>query len=184
VVIWSINTTTKIAYVLVDSTAGAAVWNAIAYAITYEIGDIGPAGGIVFYVTDDGLHGLEAATVDQSGDVAWCDVLTDISGTSTAIGAGQNNTDLIVADCPDPAAKFANAYVLNGYNDWFLPSKDELNKLYLQKDVVGGFTSVGYWSSSQSQTDSDDAEFQTFGGGSQFPVGKEFTNRVRAVREF
>ncbi|MBI9097617.1 MAG: hypothetical protein JEY91_04020 [Spirochaetaceae bacterium] len=35
------------------------------------------------------------------------------------------------------------------YYDWYLPSRDELFKLYLSKDKIGGFSSLDYWSSSE-----------------------------------
>ena len=119
----------------------------------YNIGDNGPAGGKVFYVTDNtGLHGLEAAPGDQAVTVTWGCSGTDIAGADgTAVGTGAANTADIVAGCSEPntAAKIADAYALNGYMDWYLPSKDELNLLYQQKTVVGGFVSNQYWSSSE-----------------------------------
>jgi len=69
---------------------------------------------------------------------------------------------------------------LNGYDDWFLPSKDELNLLYLQKGVVGGF--AYYWSS--TEYGSYAAWYQYFGDGSQNGNSKFITLRVRADRAF
>ena len=62
--VW-VDLTDDVAYMLVDSTPGAAVWRQITSSSGYAIGDPGPAGGIVFYVTDNGTRGLEAAPVDQ-----------------------------------------------------------------------------------------------------------------------
>ena len=182
--IW-VNTTTKQAYVLVDDTVGAAVWKDIAR--TYSIGDTGPAGGKVFYVYDSGKHGLEAAPVDQDAGTGalWGCSGTDIPGaTGTAIGTGAQNTAAILAGCAETgaAAKLADAYTLNGYTDWFLPSKDELNLLYCQKGVVGGFASSLYWSS--SQLDSSLAWSQNFNDGAQYSSLKASAARVRAVRAF
>jgi hypothetical protein len=103
---------------------------------TYQIGRRGPAGGFVFYVTDGGLHGLEAAPLDQStsAGITWgCyeDNVTVAVGTD--IGTGAQNTDAIVSfGCDDgsPAALAAAGYEKNGYDDWFLPSKDELNLMW------------------------------------------------------
>ncbi|MGV7222955.1 MAG: hypothetical protein ACQ9MH_15675 [Nitrospinales bacterium] len=129
----------------------------------FEIGDTGPAGGIVFYISNgdgnSGTHGLEAAPYDQ-GSAEWgCYFQTTPSGiTGTAIGYGAKNTaDILNAGCMSTpgqpegpiAAKIAADYELNGYTDWFLPSKDELEALYLQKAVVGGFSYRNYWSSSE-----------------------------------
>ena len=182
--VW-IDTATKQAYVLVDATADAAVWKVIANT-TYEIGDTGPAGGIVFYLTEGGLHGLEVAPADQ-GAVEWGCYGTLLTGAvGTAIGTGAQNTADILAGCTDgtsEAATLADAFSLNGYADWFLPSKDELNQLYLMKDVVGGFfASDFYWSSSQSS--SNFATVQLFIDGNQFHSDKVNAYRVRAVRAF
>ena len=181
--VW-INTATKQAYVLVDATSGAAVWKDIVR--TYAIGETGPAGGIVFYVSDSGKHGLEAAPVDQSAAAPWCTAGTYIqgTGTGTAIGTGATNTAAILASCAEvgSAPTLADAYTLNGYTDWFLPSKDELNALYLQKGVVGGFASVYYWSSSQDS--SFGAWGQNFGNGDQLNGGKMVMFSLRAVRAF
>jgi hypothetical protein len=153
----------------------------------YIIGDIGPAGGKVFYVTDNtGLHGLEAAPADQSSGVQWGCYFTTISGADgTAVGTGAANTTDIVAGCAEAntAAKIADAYALNGYTDWYLPSKDELNLLYQQKAVVGGFANNYYWSS--SQFNSYNAWNQNFINGNQNSnYYKDNTLPVRAVRAF
>ncbi len=96
-------------------------------------------GGIVFYIYQPGdsgyiagkTHGLIAAPVDQSSGASWGCGGTYIGGTSTTIGMGQANTTAIVNGCSTAgiAARICDDLVLNGYNDWFLPSKDELNQL-------------------------------------------------------
>ena len=119
----------------------------------YQISNTGPAGGIVFYITNGGLNGLEAAPVDQSNGVIWGCYGVDIAGAyGTEVGTGNANTVAIVNGCSEPnfAAKAAADYIYNGYSDWFLPSKDELDLLYQQRNVVGGFTSNSYWSSTDT----------------------------------
>ena len=151
----------------------------------YAIGDTGPAGGKVFYVTDGGTQGLEASLADSVSAVWGCGG-TDISGTSTAVGSGAANTDAIIGGCTtetdSTAAEVAKMYELNGFTDWFLPSQDELNLLYSQKDVVGGFASLSYWSSSQASANV--AWFQAFVNGDQVDGSKGDTYGVRAVRAF
>ena len=68
------------------------------------------------------------------------------------------------------------------YGDWYLPSKYELNLLYLQKVAVGGFASANYWSSTEG--DNGSAWIQYFGDGSQNYFGKNLTLYVRAIRAF
>jgi hypothetical protein len=159
----------------------------------YAIGDKGPAGGIVFDVTPDGLNGLEAAIVDQ-GTALWNCFGTEVVGVDNLVGSGDLdpnsgavNTPLIAVQCPGDetnAAVLAAVYVWpNGQTDGFLPNKEELGLLYDQKaSFVGGFASLFYWSSSQASA--NNAWDQDFVNGSQGDVDKNFTNGVRAVRAF
>jgi len=171
---------------------GVAGWNVKSTcrkpnSTVFYIGDNGPAGGKVFYLTDNtGLHGLEAAPADQSSGVVWgCDGSIINGADGTAVGTGAANTADIVAGCAEAntAAKIADAYALNGYTDWYLPSKDELNLLYQQKTVVGGFANSNYWSSSESS--GNFAWYQGFfRHGLQDYYSKNGTLPVRAVRAF
>ena len=70
----------------------------------------------------------------------------------------------------------------NGYQDWYLPSKSELNELYKQKNSVGGFTVFAYWSS--SEVDASTAWFQNFGSGLQATELKIASYALRPVRKF
>ncbi len=172
------------AYILIDNAPGSAVWKLITAQNVYAKGDTGPAGGIVFYVTDGGLHGLEAAPND-SPSALWGCRGTRINGADgTAIGTGQQNTADILAGCSkSPIAADVFTTAINGFLGWFLTSKDELSELYLNKDVVGGFLTSGYWSS--SEVDGKRAWGQGFGDGSQYNnLGKNHQGRVRAIRAF
>ena len=80
------------------------------------------------------------------------------------------------------ANKICDDLDLNGYTDWYLPSKEELNKLYLNKTIIGRFTYSWYWSS--MEVDYNYAWDQGFANGSQGNNSKGSTNRVRAVRAF
>jgi hypothetical protein len=163
--------------------------------IVRSIGGNGPAGGKVFYVTAGGLHGLEAAPANQSNYAAWgCDGTTVSGAQGTKVGTGAANTAAIAAACPTyydnmmqmtgtSAAKIADAYALNGYTDWFLPSKDELNLLYLQKNLVGGLNDSYYWSSSESSSANAWSQFYVY--GSQInSYGKTTSLYVKAIRAF
>ena len=148
----------------------------------YTVGDTGPAGGKVFYTTDGGLHGLEAAPVDQL-DAFWgCDGVAITGADGTAIGAGVTDTADILVGCDQTniAAKIADDYTLNDYNDWFLPSIDELQLLYQHEHVDGGFAFGPYWSS----TESDSTNAITLDHGKPLINEKGSTFRVRAIRAF
>ena len=73
--------------------------------------------------------------------------------------------------------------VLNGYEDWVLPSIYDLNGMYSNRVIIGGFASV-YWSRTESITDIDKAWFKNFSGGWDDTSGKETIYPVRAVRYF
>jgi len=166
-------------------------------ATTYAIGDTGPSGvGIVFYVTDGGLHGLEVAPDDQSTGAEWItggSTQSTLNGnTSTDIGTGSANTDAIIAqtDHTGSAAQICRNYRASEEGDWFLPSKDELNAIW--DNIVddgtgtnsgdGGFASWYYWSS--SEFNSSTAWTQDFSNGTQNGLNKITNTQVRAVRAF
>ncbi|MEI7981441.1 MAG: DUF1566 domain-containing protein, partial [Bacteroidota bacterium] len=169
-------------YIWAYNNCGISISTTLSQPLIY-IG-VNYGGGIIFYINGTGLHGLIAAHSDQSSWAQWGCVLTNIGGTSTAIGTGQANTTAIVNGCSTAgiAARICNDLVLNGYDDWFLPSKDELNQMYLQQAVIGGFTGDHYWSSSEASA--DNAWYQTFYSGSQSTTSKSSNYDVRAVRAF
>ena len=161
------------------------------YSTVHFIGE-NYGGGIVFYVYDNGQHGLIAATADQTTGIRWHGGTNTITrARADGIGAGLKNTALIIANQgPVNGNAFAatvcneNSVTAGGvtYGDWYLPSKYELNLLYLQKTVVGGFASAWYWSSSEFNFDV--AWGQLFLNGNQSSFAKGFPLYVRAVRAF
>jgi hypothetical protein len=156
----------------------------------YAVGDTGPAGGIVFY--DKGFYSagwryLEAAPADIGSIFVWGTggyATTSIPGTSTAIGSGAANTDVIfnAAGTDAPAAYACHEYTYGGQSDWFLPSQDELNLMYINQGSIGGFGSGDYWSSSENSFVG--AWRQRFSDGYQYFGTKNSTGSVRAVRAF
>ena len=163
----------------------------------YTVHTIGESygGGIVFYVYDNGQHGLIAATTDQSTGIRWGGSNTNTRAGADGIGAGLKNTLLIIAnqatvDGNSFAAIVCNDYKVTvggvTYGDWYLPSKHELNLLYLQKNIVGGFAADNYWSSTVvDYSFLESAWGQDFVNGS--PVAGSKINgiyKVRAIRAF
>ena len=154
-------------------------------------------GGIIAYILQSGdpgyvpgvTSGLIAATVDQSSGIVWAlpahQAHAVPGGTGTALGTGSANTDKIIGQNgagTGYAAGLARAYTGGDYSDWYLPSQDELDKVYANRTAIGGFDATGYyWSSSEYSADY--AWDQYFGGGHYTPV-KYTPYRVRAVRSF
>ena len=98
-------------------------------------------------------HGLIAATHDQVTPIPgiqWGSSVTT-GATSFKIGTGKANTTAIVTieGAGSYAAQLCNDLTEGGYNDWFLPSKYELEKLCINRDAIGGFTGFIYWSSTE-----------------------------------
>jgi hypothetical protein len=158
---------------------------------TYNVGDIGPAGGIVFYNkgnNNDGWRYLEAAPANTEFTALWGAMERTISGTQTGIGTGKRNTQLIVSFLGSSengrASQLCVQLNIGGYSDWFLPSKDELNLIYinLAQKGLGGFGGNWYWSS--SQIGSYIAWNQSLSDGSQSDSSKNGSYSVRAVRAF
>jgi len=166
-------------------------------------------GGIVAHILLPGdlgydpkvPHGLIAAAADQtpsdSYGIQWATEArwyAFAGSLGTAIGTGAANTDAIIAQNGAGgtyAAGLARAYTSGLFSGWYLPSKDELNKLYLNRVAIGGFDTTSYcyyWSSSEAGSSEADACYawsQHFGDGelSRCPKGN-YTARVRAVRSF
>jgi len=117
------------------------------------VGDTGPAGGKIFYVSTTGFWLYTSAT-NTTGRTAYyleaanenmptrLRVITatqrpypnfpfDVLIGRDAIGTGRRNTAIILAGDPTAPAALACADYGNGtdFDDWFLPSRDELDVL-------------------------------------------------------
>jgi len=155
-------------------------------------------GGIIAYILQSGdpgydanvPHGMIAATSDQTAisGVSWgCNSYKMLDADRLEIGTGALNTIDIVNGCSsNSAAKMCDDLVLNGYSDWHLPSKDELRKLFENRNLIGGFDNEYYWSSTQYW-------WNNYVFTQKFPPTQELsmstraknnTYRVRAVRYF
>jgi hypothetical protein len=165
------------------------------YIINDSIHKIGDSygGGIVFFLYDNGRHGLIAATADQStNSMRWsAGTNTNTMAHADGVSAGKTNTAIIIAnqgygDGATYAARVCTEYSVTvggvTYGDWYLPSKYELNLLYQQKSLVGGFASAWYWSSTEDDT--NDAWTVFLGSYGQTYGGKASTWSVRAIRAF
>ncbi|MDB2317330.1 DUF1566 domain-containing protein, partial [Flavobacteriales bacterium] len=160
---------------------------------TYEIGDLAH-GGIVFYVDESGQHGLVAALEDL-GSFEWGCYDESVNGADgTSIGTGYQNTiDIINQGCTTQyggitAAQVALDAEINGYSDWYIPSKDELIEMYNTignggpEGNIGGFEINWYWSSSEYILYGAWGVYFYNGGGS---YGDKYdSGRVRVVRAF
>jgi hypothetical protein len=182
-----------------DTTAAADVNAAADIPADAKVGDSYQGGKIayIYQVGDPGyvegqIHGIIAAPFDQSKEITWWppEFNNDhpaVGVGDKALGAGNTNTNKIVTAYgrSNYAAKLCYDLVLNGYDDWYLPSLFELEMLYINRAAVGGFVETDlYWSSSEYDKDSAWYFYFIDDGGANYDGTKNDTRPVRAVRAF
>jgi hypothetical protein len=198
----TLNTTYYVRAYAINS-AGTAYGNEVSFSTAKNVW-IGQSyqGGKIAYILKAGdigydaaiLHGLIAAPYDQSTGAKWgCAGESYTGGMCDGewIGCGRGNTIGIISTCPQAgiAARICGDLVLGGYSDWFLPSRDELYQMFLNRVAIGGFANDYYWSSSEH--DDDDIWFDgiyawwvRFNTGGQGWGDKNAPDYVRAARYF
>lgn len=150
-------------------------------------------GGIIFWLDATGQHGLIAATTDQSTGLAYDNIPTALSGaTGDGLYSGIMNTSVIIATeiAHNQTTSFAAlicadySVTVNGvtYGDWYLPSKYEVNLLYAQRAIIGGFSSGTYWSS--TEYNGGGAWYLAFSNDNWRSDPKSTICNVRAIRAF
>ena len=167
------------------------LWKALISISDLALRNTGPAGGHIFLTpaeSGDGYYYEAAPVSTEFVNKQWGKYEELVGGTGTAIGTGKQNTSNIVAAIgeteSDRAAQLCNDLSHNGFTDWFLPSRDELNQMYinLHQQGVGGFSDAGYWSSSEFSAGYSWVQY--FNSGNQYQYNKDGARRVRAVRAF
>jgi len=154
-------------------------------------------GGKIAYILQTGdpgydanvPHGIIAATADYSVRIRWNNGsnITTVA-TATALGTGLSNTNAIIAaqGAGSYAASVARNHNGGGYTDWHLPSKNELEKLIINKNAIGGFVTSGStaWYYSSSESASDKAWLIYAVDGTWYANPKAETWNVRPIRFF
>ena len=157
-------------------------------------------GGKVAYLMQPGdttynanvQHGLIASISDIGQGSPWSNASTTVVCNALGVNLlqGISNTDSIIKYNPSPtitAAAIAKAHRGGNYSDWYLPNKNELNKLYIGRIAIGNFATGGYWSSSEFDATNSykfHAWYQSFGNGFQGIDYKSNAGYVRAIRAF
>ncbi|WP_375238154.1 hypothetical protein [Aurantibacter sp.] len=169
---------------------------------TYSVGDFAH-GGVVFWVDSSGQHGLVCAITDQSSQISSYgnrdfDAPYQEFVTGDGIYGGKMATSFITSyyHTGTHPAKICQESIILSFRDWYLPSKEELNLMYLNKSTInttclanGGtaFNEATYWSSSNYTGGSSNLWLQWFTDGNQYAFGSgvDYPNSyVRAIRAF
>ena len=178
---------------------------------TYSIGDIGPGGGFVFQIDSNGIHGKEIAPLTTEFQSQWGCYSTNISGTEKGINTGITNSTIILqyhgninfytnpAQCQefvnpvgviqstgDVAAKNCADLIFNEFDDWYLPSIDELELVYLNlhSNELGDINTSILSSSTQNEADFKQFDVFQFSNGTKWGNWKHDLTRHRAIRNF
>nr|WP_321298826.1 chitobiase/beta-hexosaminidase C-terminal domain-containing protein [uncultured Sphaerochaeta sp.] len=157
---------------------------------TWKVGDIGPAGGFIFYDKGyyaDGWRYLEAAPEDEAGTYRWGQYGYYQDMCAVEHGQGMLNCQKLgYNEMPIDCALYACqektvTYDSHLYDDWFLPSRDELTTLLQFRDTAG-LSADRYWSSSEvSATSAWQVNPATLKASQYY---KNAQQSVRAVRSF
>ena len=153
-------------------------------AYIYQSGDPGYVSGEV--------HGIIVSSADIENESWYNGTFTTTGATATALGTGAVNTTTIVANQGTGAngAYDCLNYANGGYSDWYMPSKDELHKIYLAKVAIGGVWTNNYLYSSSSEYDDRNCWFEDFRYGNQWYSqgdvydSKAYHMSIRAIRYF
>ena len=153
-------------------------------------------GGVIAYILQPGnfgyqanaQHGLIASSETKNSFSKWESrpISKPVDGTRYELGTGAENTQLIIIDHGFTgyyAAKICIDYNSGGYTDWFLPSKDELYRIYLNRASIGFFVKDWYWSSTEKHRKAYALNFRD-GTGVFQEADKSSKHWVRPVRYF
>lgn len=152
------------------------------------------AGGLIIYLNMGDSSGMVASSVDQTTSIQWgCNTqevgftecpfghecFTIATAMNHSIGGGKQNTEEITDFCSSSAAKKSKDLILNGYSDWFMPSRDEAQAMYDKLNLTGT-----YWTSTQRSNDRAWAASTGKGQATTYTLPKSGYKKVRSVRSF
>jgi len=152
---------------------------------THYVGEI-YGGGVVFYVDYEGKHGLITATIDKSTRKQQLNE-TKILTNAVSVGnpTGKYNSDRInvIKGAGADDAQVVENYQDANLSEWYLPTRYDLNKLYLNRSVIGGYAAFSKgWKS--YRVSSVNEWYKSFVTGGEFSNGKDDAVYIRVIRNF
>ncbi len=187
-------------YVKAYTKEGSKVYYSAEYTFK-TAGATGASGGVIFYDKGeftDGWRYMEAAPANLiyngSNKIRWGCTGSMVNQTQSVMGSGSANTTRIMSQCTEAncAARLCKNYTINGLNDWFLPSEEELMAFYKSsKNVYNIATNPWndvsdkyFWSSTEAQNSSDARILDGY-AGYMWGYTKSYNMvRVRPFRRF
>lgn len=153
-------------------------------------------GGIVAYLLQPGdpgyvpgrLHGRVISAEDLRPETLWSEVVDRLAGTGTGIGTGKANTRRIISQPGQgkSAAQLCRDYSTtvecSTYDDWYLPGREELERVSRNSSLLVKFADGFYWSSSEASA--GEAWSVNLNDGRSVREAKTSRCRVRAMRSF
>lgn len=192
-------TNSTIYYVRAYATnaVGTAYGNEVSFTTSFYAIGVSYLGGKIAYLDTSGEHGFVCALNDQGKVATWWNGSFMITGATNYLlettgvygiskSGGRKNNDAIInkQGAGSYAASICAALTIGGAKagDWYLPSMGELNQMYINKTILGGFAATNYWSSTESLN--ADAIYQDFSNSYQSAASKGYGYLFRAVRAF
>jgi hypothetical protein len=153
-------------------------------------------GGTVAYILQPGDPGFVVGQIkgfvcspaigSNGGTDFWAPSTTLTGATATAIGTGLANSDTIVAAFGTGsayAARTCRSYNAGGFNDWYMPSRDELVKILQNNSILGLPGNPIIFSSSQINASTVWGVLTSNAGTQSIPFGGSYYY-VIAIRNF
>ena len=175
---------------LTTSSAGTLTWTNVSTLIGAHYLGESFGGGIVFYVYDNGKHGLIVSTEDQGTEVNWYNgTYSTTNAFRDGVNAGLLNTERIILSqgAGNYAAQIAANYKGGGFGDWYLPSAYELGLLHIQRALFFTGSNVMYYYYSSNENPSNNMQVMCYRFSNALYntyLLKLNTLRVRAIRAF
>ena len=165
----------------------------------------GYGGGVIAYIYQSGDPGYSSTEITMliaaindfpetltwylAGLRSWNSGCISCNPDNLLLGAGQTNTENIAFNLSTRGQYPPNDYIFGAissfrdgdFEDWFVPSRDELIKVQLQKDAINGFSASNYWTSNDDMSNSRGTTVN-FADGSLFAKAKNVVGATRLIR--